>query len=156
MVSIGNGSVYGCSPERQQSAVATPRYLVAFRRCASSSTAAAVQAADVCVWKLPAAFGRACVVRHFCEAGWRGGARSIHSLANRPLLTRLHCYTPDRPALSCHLPKTAQSGGSGAQVRWPRLMSDSNPVLTSPVQSGTFRQEGGHHVGTKQLCDLLL
>lgn len=38
----------------------------------------------------------------------------------------------------------------------PRLMSDSNPVLTSPVQSGTFRQEGGHHVGTKQLCDLLL
>lgn len=38
----------------------------------------------------------------------------------------------------------------------PRLMSDSNPVLTSLVQSGTFRQEGGHNVGTKQLCDLLL
>lgn len=38
----------------------------------------------------------------------------------------------------------------------PRLMSDSNPVLTSRVQSGIFRQEGGHNVGTKQLCDLFV
>lgn len=38
----------------------------------------------------------------------------------------------------------------------PRLSSDSSPVLTSRVQSGIFRQEGGHNVGTKQLCDLFV
>lgn len=29
---------------------------------------------------------------------------------------RLHCYTPNKPALSSHFPKTAVSGGSGTQV----------------------------------------
>lgn len=78
------------------------------------------------------------------------------SLASRHLLTRLHRYTPNRPALSCHFSKTAQSGAVVPRCDGPRLMSDSSPVLTSRVQSGIFRQEGGHNVGTKQLCDLFV
>lgn len=62
------------------------------------------------------------------------------SPASRHFL-RLHHCTPNRPALSRHFSKTAQSDGSGAQVGRPRTpSSDSNPVLTS--QGYSDRKEG--------------
>lgn len=79
------------------------------------------------------------LVWHFCEAGKDYiTQRSMHNMevwADRCLqvgLTpracrgcqhgqhfftfRLNCYTPNRPALSSHFPKTAVSDGSGTQV----------------------------------------
>lgn len=144
----------------------------------SSSTISAVHAAQVCVWKPTGCLWRSCVVWHFCGANclarmkgerahsleaqvdvcrWGSPPEPGVSLASRHFLSRLHCYTPDRLALSRHFSKTAQSDGSGAQVGQPRTpSSDSNPVLTSQGTEGDIQIGRRVQCWNKQLCDLFV
>lgn len=166
MVSIGNGSVLQLLTWKTAVCYGNSQLPCGIQpRGASSSTISAGQAAEVCV-EAAAAFGRAvwCGIsvkptsrparmRGACAAWthrrmFAGGARprAWVSLASGHFLSRLNCYTPDRPALSGHFSKTAQSDGSGAHVGRPRTPpSDSNPVLTSQGPEGdgnSDRKEG--------------
>lgn len=105
-------------------------------RWASPSTISAVQTTAVCVWKPLVVFGRACVaflwsrqgLHHAKEHVQHGGVGRCLQVGLTPracrgcqhgqhfFTGRLHCYTPNRPALSSHFPKTAVSDGSGTQV----------------------------------------